>query len=266
MADDNAAADGGEYDLIDPGPSGFGEGIPPAASADTPPPSTETPPAEGAAPPAGTEAGQQVTDATAAGAAPSGEQPGGSQVVAPAQQLTPELMQRAALVGVDPAQLSAFADPVGAIVMAENVAMRTLISAAQFQTQQANQQRQQQAPRPQPPQPPPPFDEVAARRAYADAGYDSQQIDLQIAQLKQGQNILVGQYQLALKDHQLQESLWQSNQTTLALQAQMAQQQQAHQQDLINRDFADFKGKIDPNVAKMIGSAEQQAIMEFCHR
>lgn len=203
-------------------------------------------------------------------ATPPGAAPGAATPPASGALYTDQQLQRAQAIGLAPEQLASFKDPETGLLMAENVAWRTYHNtlaqqqAAYTQQQQFAQQRQQ-VQVPQPPAPPPALDENAVRKAWTDAGYEPAHAEMQVNIAREIHAAKMATHQQALNNFQMQQWAAQAYQHQTGLQQQLVAQQQAHQAELIGRDFNEFKLAQAENVRGLIDAGAQQRIYAVAH-
>lgn len=163
--------------------------------------------------------------------------------------ISQEIQQRAANLGMTLDELAAYPDPAKAVISAENVAFRaqqalhSQIQAAQF----ANQ------PKPQPPQPPKQPDFSAMKAELVAQGYEEKLADAHIGLAKQN-------YANALDTFNQNQWLHQFHQWAQGAENRMQAQATQHQVELAQRDFADFKKGLDPEMQNLIDADAEKAI------
>ncbi len=172
-------------------------------------------------------------------------------------------LQRAASLGWGPDQLASFKDPEIGLLNAEKLALQTHYNAVaqqQIQAQQFAAARQPQAPPPQPPAPPPALDENAVRKAWLDAGYEANVADMQVGVAKDLHAARLETHQQALQNFEMQQWAHKAYAHQMGVAQQVQAQQVAYAQELITRDFADFKQALPESTRGLIDDAAQRAI------
>lgn len=162
--------------------------------------------------------------------------------------ISPEIQQRAANLGMTLDELATYSDPAKAVISAENVAFRAQQAVhAQLQAQQfANQ------PKPQPPQPPKQPDFSAMKADLVAQGYEEKATEAIVGLAKQN-------YANALDTFNQNQWLHQFHQWAQGTEQRLQAQSQQHQVEIAQRDFADFKKSLDPEMQNLItADAEKQ--------
>lgn len=205
--------------------------------------------------------GEDQSPAPAAASAPPSVD---AAVTAPAEEpaVSDVLRQRAAAIGYTPEFMSTFKDPTQ-LEMAVLGAERAALAAFQV----ANQQRQAPAPVQQPvqqqaapaPQAPPPFDENAFRQNLKNQNYDEGLAELLVANEKRIHEQANQSYQLQMRLHDQDRYNRESHQFMLQKEAQIQAIQAKHQQELIDRDYADFTRGLSEAHQKLVSTPEAKA-------
>lgn len=178
--------------------------------------------------------------------------------------LSPALAQRAANIGFTPESLTAFKDPMAleiAVRQAEQVATNVAIAVQQNMQRQFAQPAPVQQTQQLPPAPvaPPPFDEAGLRAQMAAQGYDETLQTHLVANAK-------GLHAQAVQNHEMATRIWQQDKFNAESVAYMQRKDQEvaqiraeHQQELVNRDFADFHKGLPEQHQKLVSEQSNKA-------
>lgn len=175
-----------------------------------------------------------------------------------APTVSPALAQRAAAAGFSPEVLAKINDPL-ALEAVVRTAEQAAVNAAMFMQRQAQTQgqfaqpAQQAAPAVAPePQAPAALNEGGLRSALREKGFHDDLIEQQVEMAKQHHALATQQYQLQHNQWKQEKYNAEVHQYLLRKDAEIAQMRQAHQMELVDRDYAGFSGKLPEAHQKLV--------------
>lgn len=212
----------------------------------------------------------ETTDATVAVAAPADAQAAPAPADAPtAHVISDALLQRATAMGYTPEVIASIKDPIqleAVVGTAERVAMQAMHFARQQAPVQQTQQPVQAVQLPPAPVAPV-FDENALRVDMASKNFDPSLIDAMVGMARGNHQVAMSNHQSLLQQHNLmtQRLTEQSDYNAKAHQymqqqdQRLAQIQQQHQRELIDRDYTAFQSDLPEPVQKLVADPAARA-------